>query len=101
MSVMAKRCEISGVGVQSGNLVSHSNRKTRRRFLPNLQSVTLKSELLNRDFKLSITVSTLRSVDHNGGLDNYLLSTADKNLTAQAIKIKRVLRKASEAKNAA
>ena len=90
---MAKRCELTGVGVQYGNNVSHSNRKTRRRFLPNLQSLTLRSEKLCQNFTFRITAATLRSVDHNGGLDSYLLSTSNSNLTELAQKVKRKIKK--------
>lgn len=98
---MSQRCEITGVGVQSGNMVSHSNRKTRRRFLPNLQNITLRSDILERNVKLTIATSTLRSIDHNGGLDGYLLKTSDKYLTKEAAKLKRTIRKAADAKQAA
>jgi large subunit ribosomal protein L28 len=93
---MAKRCELLGTGVQSGNNVSHSHRKTRRRFLPNLHDVSLRSDTLGQDFKLRITAATLRTVDHNGGFDSFLLSTANSNLTETAQKIKRKIKKASQ-----
>jgi large subunit ribosomal protein L28 len=98
---MARRCQITGVGVQTGNKVSHSNRKTRRRYVPNLQSVSLLSTALNAYVKLRITVATLRSIDHNGGIDDYLLTTAAQKLTPQAVKLKRKIRKALAAKTAA
>jgi large subunit ribosomal protein L28 len=91
---MSKRCELTGVGVQTGNNVSHSQRKTRRRFLPNLQTISLRSEALSQTFKLRITAATLRSVDHNGGLDGFLVGTANKGLTEEAIKIKRKVKNA-------
>lgn len=91
---MAKRCELTGIGVQSGNNVSHSNRKTRRRFLPNLHRVSLNSRALGQVFRLRITAATLRSVDHNGGLDNFLLNTHSNHLTTTAQKIKRKIKKA-------
>jgi large subunit ribosomal protein L28 len=91
---MSRRCDISGVGVQVGNNVSHSKRKTRRRFLPNLQQVSLLSDSLRINYKLKIAAKTLRSVENNGGLDSYLLSTADKNLTAEALKIKKTIKSA-------
>ena len=74
---MAKKCEISGTGVMSGNNVSHANNKTRRRFLPNLQVVSLLSEALGKVYKLKICTKTLRSIEHKGGLDAYLMSTPD------------------------
>jgi large subunit ribosomal protein L28 len=92
--IMAKRCELTGIGVQSGNNVSHSNRKTRRRFLPNLHRVSLNSRALGQVFRLRITAATLRSVDHNGGLDNFLLNTHSNHLTTTAQKIKRKIKKA-------
>ena len=88
---MAKKCEISGTGVMSGNNVSHANNKTRRRFLPNLQVVSLLSEALGKVYKLKICTKTLRSIEHKGGLDAYLMSTPDGKLTAEAIKIKKVI----------
>lgn len=97
---MAQRCELTGISVQSGNMISHSNRKTKRRFLPNLQSVSLPSEILGTDVHLRITVAALRSVDHNGGLDNYLLKTASAKLPPEAAKLKRALRKRQATKSA-
>lgn len=98
---MAKRCQITGVGVQTGNKVSHSNRKTRRRFVPNLQSVSLQSEALGTSVTLRVTVATLRAIDHNGGIDAYLISTATAKLTSEAAKLKRKIRKAVALKKAA
>ena len=78
---MSKRCAITGKTIQFGNNVSHSQRKTRRRFNPNIQAVSLLSDTLSKRFKLNVTVSTLRSIEHNGGLDGYLLKTSNlKNL---------------------
>ena len=68
---MARRCELTGIAVQSGNKVSHSNRKTRTRFLPNLVQVTLTSDLLERSVRLRVTAAALRSVEHRGGLDDF------------------------------
>ena len=90
---MAKRCEISGTGVMSGNNVSHANNRTRRRFLPNLQIVSLMSEALNKVFKLKICSKTLRSIEHNGGLDAYLEKTSDAKLSDEAKKIKKSIAK--------
>jgi len=90
---MAQRCELTGTGVQSGNNVSHSNRKTRRRFLPNLQRVSFTSEVLGK-FSLKITAATLRSIDHNGGIDAYLVKTNCKDLTAEGQKLRRKIKKA-------
>ncbi len=90
---MARRCELTGTGVMTGNNVSHANNRTRRRFLPNLCAVTLPSEALGRSFKFRITAAALRSVDHNGGLDGFLLKARDENLSPQARKIKTALKK--------
>ena len=87
---MAKKCDILGTGVMSGNNVSHANNKTRRRFLPNLQVVSLFSEALNRVFKMKVCSKTLRSIEHNGGLDSYLEKTSNTKLTEEAKKIKEV-----------
>lgn len=85
---MARRCELSGKGVQSGHLVSHSNHKTKRTFRPNLCSVTLQSEALGRSVRLRIAASTLRSVEHRGGLDAYLAKApvADLSQAARTLK---------------
>jgi len=90
---MARRCELSGVGPMTGHNVSHSNRKTNRRWLPNLKRVTLLSDALGRSFKFRITTAALRSVDHVGGLDAYLLKASDENLSPDALKLKRDLKK--------
>ena len=78
----------------SGNNVSHANNKTRRRFLPNLQVVSLLSEKLGKVFKLKVCSKTLRSIEHNGGLDAYLASTSITKLSEEAIKIKKQIAKA-------
>ncbi len=90
---MAKKCDLTGTGVQSGNNVSHANNRTRRRFMPNLHVVSLLSETLNKVFKLKICTKTLRSIEHNGGLDSYLENTASKNLTPEAKAIKKQIAK--------
>ena len=95
---MAKKCDISGIGVQSGNNVSHANNKTRRRFLPNLQVVSLLSDTLGKIFKLKVCAKTLRSIEHNGGLDAYLESTSNNKLTEKAKKIKKSIAKKKTAK---
>jgi large subunit ribosomal protein L28 len=94
---MARRCALTGKNPQAGNNVSHSQRKTRRRFLPNVQNVTLRSDLLKRSVSLKVTASTLRTVEHNGGLDAYLLNTSSRKLTEEAIKLQRRVRKAATA----
>lgn len=95
---MAKKCELTGVGPMSGNNVSHSNRKTRRRFLPNIQVISFMSEALGRNITLRLTAASIRTVDHNGGLDAYLTSTSDTKLTDEARKLKRQIKKALAAK---
>jgi len=84
---MARRCMITGKGVQSGNNVSHANNKTRRRFLPNLHVVSLISEALGRDVTLRVSSHGLRSVEHNGGIDNWLIKTKDELLSSDALTI--------------
>lgn len=86
---MSRRCELSGKGVLTGNHVSHSNIKTRRRYLPNLNDVTLQSEVLGRSFKFRIAASTLRTVDHRGGLDAFLAKAKDAELSPKALKVKK------------
>ena len=98
---MARRCEVTGKGVQSGNNVSHANNKTRRRFLPNLHVVSLISEALGRDVTLRVSSHGLRSVEHNGGIDNWLLKTKDTLLSAEAKVLKRKIKKALATKQAA
>ena len=90
---MARKCEISGTGVMSGNNVSHANNKTRRRFLPNLQVVSLLSDVLGKVLKLKVCSKTLRTIEHNGGLDSYLESTSNNKLTEEAKKIKKAIAK--------
>ena len=94
---MAGFCAVCGKGPRSGNNVSHANNKTKRVFLPNLQNVTLLSEKLDRSFKFRVSTHGLRSVEHNGGLDNWLLKTSDEKLSTQALKVKRELKKAATA----
>jgi large subunit ribosomal protein L28 len=85
---MAKRCLVSGKGVQTGNNVSKSNRKTRRRFLPNLQSVAIYSEILDQQVTLKLSTQGLRTIEKNGGLDLYLLNTPVSKLTAESKEIR-------------
>ena len=91
---MSRRCELSGKGVLTGNRVSHSNIKSRRRYLPNLNPVTLASETLGQSFRFRISAAALRSVDHRGGLDAYLAKARDEELSAKALKVKRDIAKA-------
>jgi len=90
---MSRVCELSGKGVMSGNNVSHAKNRTRRRFLPNLCQVSLVSDALGRSFRLRISASALRSVEHRGGLDPYLLKASDVELSQQARRIKREVKK--------
>ena len=92
---MSRRCELTGKGPMSGNNVSHANNKTRRRFLPNLQDVTLISDALGRSFKFRISSAAIRSVDHRGGLDAYLAKAKDDELSADALKVKKEIAKAT------
>ena len=91
---MSRVCELTGKGPMSGNNVSHANNKTRRRFLPNLNEVSLISETLGRTYQLRISAAALRSVDHRGGLDAFLAKAKDVELSDRALKIKRELAKA-------
>ncbi|MEM1036888.1 MAG: 50S ribosomal protein L28 [Pseudomonadota bacterium] len=90
---MSRVCELSGVGPMVGNNVSHSNVKTKRRFMPNLVKVTLASEALGQRFPLRIAAKTLRTVDKLGGLDAYLAKAKDDTLSSKALKIKRSIAK--------
>ena len=86
---MSRRCELTGVGPMVGHNVSHSNIKTKRRFLPNLVNVTFISEALERNVRLRVSTNAVKSVDHNGGLDAFLLKAGDDELSPKALKIKR------------
>ena len=86
---MSRRCELTGKGPMVGNNVSHANNKTRRRFLPNLNEVTLMSDALGRSFKLRVSASALRTLDSKGGLDVFLMKAKDEQLSSTALKIKR------------
>lgn len=90
---MSRRCELTGVNRQIGHLVSHSNIKTKREFQPNLVDVTLASEALGQSYKLRITAAALRTVDHRGGLDAFLLKAKEDELSTRAAKIRRELKK--------
>ncbi len=91
---MARRCGVTGKGVLSGNNVSHAHNKTRRRFLPNIQTVSLMSEVLGRTVKLRLAASTLRTIENKGGLDAFLMDSSDSKLTTEAVKIKKQIKKA-------
>jgi large subunit ribosomal protein L28 len=90
---MSRRCELTGKGVQTGHKVSHSNRKTKRRFLPNLCNVTLISDALGRPVRLRISANALRSVDHRGGLDAFLMKAKEEQLAPKALELKRQIAK--------
>jgi large subunit ribosomal protein L28 len=93
---MSRRCELTGIGPMVGNNVSHANNKTKRRFLPNLQEVTLISDTLGRSFRLRISSKALRSVDHRGGFDAFMMKAKEAELSADALKIKKEIMKAQE-----
>jgi large subunit ribosomal protein L28 len=94
---MARRCELTGKAVLTGNNVSHAKRRTKRRFLPNLCNVTLESEALKKRVRLTISAHALRSVEHRGGLDAYLLKAGDDELSLKAKRLKRDIAKAQGA----
>ena len=94
---MSRVCELSGKGPMSGNKISHANNKTRRRFLPNLNEITLMSDSLGHSFQLRISAAALRSVDHRGGLDAFLLKAKDDELSSDALAIKKEVVKAQAA----
>jgi large subunit ribosomal protein L28 len=88
---MARRCELTGKSVQVGNNVSHANNRTRRRFLPNLNHVTLISDVLGESVRMRITPHALRTVERHGGLDNYLIKARDEVLSTRARRLKRAV----------
>ena len=95
---MSRRCDLTGKGAQVGHKVSHSNIKTKRRFLPNLLNVTLISDALGRSVKLRVSANALRTIDHRGGLDTFLMKANDSDLSKKALELKRRIRKAREQK---
>lgn len=93
---MSRECALTGKKVITGNNVSHAHNRTKRRFLPNLQRLSLPSRILGRNIRLRIAVSTLRTINKKGGLDQFLINSAERNLTSTAKKLKKeVLAKAS------
>lgn len=92
---MARRCELTGKAVLTGNNVSHANNKSKRRFMPNLSQVTLISDALGQSVRLRITSHALRSVEHRGGLDKFLLAARDAELSLNARRLKRQIEKRS------
>jgi len=93
---MAKRCGLTGKGVQSGNNVSHAHNKTRCRWLPNLQQTSVMSNTLGQMIRLRITTSALRTIEHKGGLDAFLLSARDAQLPDEMRRLKRRIKKAQQ-----
>jgi len=94
---MARRCELTGKGVQTGNNVSHANNKSRRRFLPNVQNISLYSESLGQNVRLKVSTAAMRSVEHRGGLDKFLIKAKERDLSLRAKRLKRAVEKASGA----
>ncbi|MGD0420750.1 MAG: 50S ribosomal protein L28 [Xanthobacteraceae bacterium] len=94
---MSWRCELTGKTRQIGHKVSHSNRKTKRRFLPNLLNVTLLSDALGRSVRMRISANALRTVDHRGGLDAFLMKARDSELSPRALELKRQVAKKRKA----
>jgi large subunit ribosomal protein L28 len=93
-NAMSRRCELTGKGPMTGNNVSHAKNRTRRRFLPNLQDVSLMSDVLGRSFRFRISNAALRTVDHRGGLDAFMAKAKDTELSADALKVKKDIGKA-------
>ncbi len=98
---MSRRCQITGKGVLTGNNVSHANNKSRRRYLPNLQETSLLSDVLGTSIRLRVTANAIRTVEHNGGLDAFLLSTPNRRLPLEAQSLKRRIQRAQIKKTAA
>jgi large subunit ribosomal protein L28 len=98
---MARRCELTGKGVLSGHNVSHANNKTKRKFRPNVSDVAVISDKLNRTVRLKISKQALRSIDHNGGLDTFLLKQSDDHLSLRARRLKREVARAVAAEQKA
>ncbi len=98
---MSRRCQITGKGVLTGNNVSHANNKTRRRFLPNLQEASLVSDALRSQVQLRLTTNALRTIEHNGGLDAFLIGTPNRKLPVSAQVLKRRIVKAQTKRDAA
>jgi large subunit ribosomal protein L28 len=90
---MARRCDLTGKGAQTGHKVSHSNRKTKRRFLPNLCNVTMISDALGRSVRLRVSANALKTVDRRGGLDAFLMKAKDAELAPRVLELKRQIEK--------
>jgi len=93
---MVRRCAVTGRGVQTGNNVSHAHNRNRRRFLPNLHPISLHSEILNAMVRLKVSAYGLRTVEKRGGIDAYLLSAKDEDLSRDALRVKRRIKKIKE-----
>lgn len=98
---MARRCDFSGKGVQTGNNVSHAKNRTRRRFLPNLQQTSMLSDVLGQTVQFRLCTNTIRTIEKRGGLDAYLLSTPSAKLGQRARQLKRRVKKVLETQAAA
>jgi large subunit ribosomal protein L28 len=98
---MSRRCQFTGKTVLTGNNVSHANNKSRRRFLPNLQDTSLLSDVLGQSLQVRLSTRALRTIEHNGGLDSFLLGTSNRKLPAEAQALKRRIVKAAAKKAAA
>ena len=91
---MSRRCALTGKGVQTGNNVSHAHNKTRRRFLPNLQKVSLMSDALGKPVSLRVSVASIRTVEHKGGLDAFLMDSRDGDLSPNMRRLKKQIKNA-------
>ena len=91
---MSRRCALTGKGVQTGNNVSHAHNKTRRRYLPNLQQVSLMSDALGKSVRLRVSTAAIRTVEHKGGLDAFLLDARDSDLTLEMRRLKKQIKSA-------
>ena len=98
---MSRRCQITGKGVLTGNNVSHANNKTRRRYLPNLQDTSLLSDVLGGAVRMRVTTNGIRTIEHNGGLDAFLLGTPNRKLPLEAQVLKRRIKQAQARKQSA
>jgi large subunit ribosomal protein L28 len=98
---MARRCMITGKGVQTGNNVSHANNKTRRTFRPNLQRASFLSDALGHSVRLRLSTNAIRTIEHNGGIDAFLLGTTDSRLGEEALRLKRRIERAKARREAA
>jgi large subunit ribosomal protein L28 len=98
---MARRCMITGKGVQTGHNVSHANNKTKRTFRPNLQRASFLSDALGHSVRLRLSTNAIRTIEHNGGIDSFLLGTADAKLGEEALRLKRRIERAKARREAA